>query len=1041
MTPRRRHPRPPAGPERPRPRTRAEPRPRSSTRGPSPRRTRGGRRLPASARPHGSRTTRRSRRRRSRTPSEAGSTAAEPDRRAAADPGIRPRRSRRAVTPSSRSSRQRGGRRHPGGRRPRAEPTTPGRAGARGAGAAEPAHAEPVPTDPRSRRHADSQHAAAAGRPRPRAAARPDRHPRPPRVRVAPAGEPRPAARRPALRVARLRPRRRRPGRPRRRAWTRCARPTSCGCSTTSRTPRPRAEQDVRDEQAIRDRLLSGSGSSAAAQEAAQRRLDTLGHPRGHRPRVRTRASSWRSRDPRRQVDAPVLLDTLEELRDGGAEVDPDRDVRVVAATAFTDDAGRRPGRRRGCCTPPYTLQGDRRPADPGRLLQIPGGVLDVAARARVRRARCRSPPDGDRRRVADPRRGLSTLARPRARRPDQLRPARQLERTTDGRLRVPRRPALHPEHEWVRGARAAACGWASPRTRRTRSATSSSCPCPEPGSTVDAGAAVRRGRVDQERQRPLRPGQRHGRGAQRGARRDPGAGQLRPLRAGMDVRGRAGGPGCRRRPPHARTSTAISCPDGRGAHGGASTCRRGLGLRIRTARPTASRREVAAGGHGNEETAMTEPDAGAAGEGDARRAAGPDGPAAPTRPCPCTRSARSRPRPPSRGCSAADRTAIEALPPGSALLVVQRGPNSGARFLLDADKTTAGRRPDSDIFLDDVTVSRKHAEFVRKPGGVFVVRDVGSLNGTYVQRDRIDEVVAARRRRGADRQVPDGLPPEPAAAGPTPGGERRWPMPSAGPPARGRTAPMSIGEVLAALRPEFPDVTHLEDPLPRGAGSRRPGPHAVGLPQVRPRRRGAAALHPVRCSATTTCRCGSSATTSPRSTPGRTRRRCPGAPRVPRLVAAPPSRRRRAERVYTPRAARGRRRTRRRAAGGARVLRPGDRAARRALRRRRAGRRCARPPASRAFGIEPRHLRPFRTAADREADLVEQVVAPAASPARPGGGGPRRRDRPRGGRAVRAAARRARLRRPEPLSLPASPRGRRGGWKGRRAPQGCEVR
>jgi pSer/pThr/pTyr-binding forkhead associated (FHA) protein len=93
-------------------------------------------------------------------------------------------------------------------------------------------------------------------------------------------------------------------------------------------------------------------------------------------------------------------------------------------------------------------------------------------------------------------------------------------------------------------------------------------------------------------------------------------------------------------------------------------------------------------------------------------------------------------------GLSPADRTAIDALPEGSALLVVQRGPNSGARFLLDADKTTAGRRPDSDIFLDDVTVSRKHAEFIRRPGGVFVVRDVGSLNGTYVQRDRIDEAV-----------------------------------------------------------------------------------------------------------------------------------------------------------------------------------------------------------------------------------------------------------------------------------------------------------
>ncbi len=90
-------------------------------------------------------------------------------------------------------------------------------------------------------------------------------------------------------------------------------------------------------------------------------------------------------------------------------------------------------------------------------------------------------------------------------------------------------------------------------------------------------------------------------------------------------------------------------------------------------------------------------------------------------------------------GPSQADVAAIEALPAGSALLVVQRGPNAGARFLLDADRTTAGRRPQSDIFLDDVTVSRKHAEFIRRDGE-FVVRDVGSLNGTYVQRDRIDE-------------------------------------------------------------------------------------------------------------------------------------------------------------------------------------------------------------------------------------------------------------------------------------------------------------
>ena len=92
---------------------------------------------------------------------------------------------------------------------------------------------------------------------------------------------------------------------------------------------------------------------------------------------------------------------------------------------------------------------------------------------------------------------------------------------------------------------------------------------------------------------------------------------------------------------------------------------------------------------------------------------------------------------------SQADLAAVNALPPGSALLVVRRGPNAGSRFLLDEDVTTAGRHPESDIFLDDVTVSRRHAEFVRTPDG-FLVRDVGSLNGTYVNRHRIDSVLLA---------------------------------------------------------------------------------------------------------------------------------------------------------------------------------------------------------------------------------------------------------------------------------------------------------
>ncbi len=75
----------------------------------------------------------------------------------------------------------------------------------------------------------------------------------------------------------------------------------------------------------------------------------------------------------------------------------------------------------------------------------------------------------------------------------------------------------------------------------------------------------------------------------------------------------------------------------------------------------------------------------------------------------------------------------------GVGLLVVKRGPNAGSRFALGSGKTTIGRHPDSDIFLDDVTVSRRHAE-VRNHDGNFTVSDVGSLNGTYLNRERIEE-------------------------------------------------------------------------------------------------------------------------------------------------------------------------------------------------------------------------------------------------------------------------------------------------------------
>ena len=87
--------------------------------------------------------------------------------------------------------------------------------------------------------------------------------------------------------------------------------------------------------------------------------------------------------------------------------------------------------------------------------------------------------------------------------------------------------------------------------------------------------------------------------------------------------------------------------------------------------------------------------------------------------------------------------TGVERLSPGTALLVVKRGPNAGSRFLLDQAATSSGRHPDSDIFLDHVTVSRRHAEF-RRDGDDFQVVDVGSLNGTYVNREPVDTATLA---------------------------------------------------------------------------------------------------------------------------------------------------------------------------------------------------------------------------------------------------------------------------------------------------------
>ena len=91
----------------------------------------------------------------------------------------------------------------------------------------------------------------------------------------------------------------------------------------------------------------------------------------------------------------------------------------------------------------------------------------------------------------------------------------------------------------------------------------------------------------------------------------------------------------------------------------------------------------------------------------------------------------------------------------GSGVLVVRSGPSAGQRIALDLPLTRLGRHPESDIMLDDITVSRRHAEIERLDDGGYEVRDVGSLNGTYVNQERVERTRAEQRRRAPDRQVP----------------------------------------------------------------------------------------------------------------------------------------------------------------------------------------------------------------------------------------------------------------------------------------------
>ena len=271
-----------------------------------------------------------------------------------------------------------------------------------------------------------------------------------------------------------------------------------------------------------------------------------------------------------------------------------------------------------------------------------------------------------------------------------------------------------------------------------------------------------------------------------------------------------------------------------------------------------------------------------------------------------------------------------------------------------------------------------------RELGSGYAVSDVGSLNGTYVNRHRIDEAAARRRRRGADRQVPAGLlvGPPAARAGSR---DRRG---------AGHGRYLSIGEVLGQLRPEFPDVTISKIRFLESEGLVEPQRTSVGLPQVRHDDDPAAALRPGGPARPVPAAAGD------QGAPGRDRPRARAPGRRPAPVrgcrwrwsratgSRPPSRS-----PGTPSELRlSREPSCSRPPGSTRSSCASSRATvwsapGRAPRTTTATRWWS-PRPSRRWRVRPRarHLRAFRSAADREVGLVEQVVAPHGAAAQPGG-------------------------------------------------------
>ena len=276
----------------------------------------------------------------------------------------------------------------------------------------------------------------------------------------------------------------------------------------------------------------------------------------------------------------------------------------------------------------------------------------------------------------------------------------------------------------------------------------------PEVGAKVERGASFSEVESTKSVSEIYAPVAGHDRRGQRRAGRQPRAAQRRPVRRGVDLRHRA-------RRSHAARRAAR---------------RRGLPCADRGVRSVADDVFCNQCGHRNPAGANFCSSCGAP------LAPRPRGPDDGRRSCPRRRRAD-------------DDMAVELgeLPAGVGLLVVKRGPNVGSRFALDADIVRAGRHPESDIFLDDITVSRRHAEIVREGGRLRRARR--RLAQRHLPQPRAGRVRAAvRRRRAADRHVQARVPHR----------EGRCTVTRA-PSDRSH---LSIGEVLSLLQDEFPDVT-----------------------------------------------------------------------------------------------------------------------------------------------------------------------------------------------------------------------------------------